>query len=424
MSMTIHQRMVEVLGELPAIGKDARNEQQNFMYRSHDDVLNALNPLLAKWGIVVVPEVLERIPERRQTRSGSVMYEVNLLVRYRFYGSDGDFIEASAWGEGTDSGDKATNKAMTMAFKNVLAQSFAVSTAESRDSDGETPEETIFASAEEQAARAALSSVLSEMQALDPDPAHGGDFYDGVAHRAAHRDFKKPLEQLGVADLTRMTHQFELALAALRQRLGEPEPSPQAETSTLPIDESVVRQENPPISAPKNWAELEALIKGYGEPTWEDFKVFMAQARDVLFPGAQRLSAEKKNLLLQKSSTVVLALLEQHGPGEFPPPVRVEHQAHWSLVLDGAVLPGPEWAMSPDEADSRPVREAPEPPKGSGEEKGDGAPAETETRVRESQPSPEQPFTDTPLTDNEQEVLAAVREEFGDPPLVEGTNAS
>lgn len=139
---TIHQRMWAVLGELPPIGKDSRNEQQNFMFRGHDDVMNALNPLLAKHGVMVVPDVLERVTSERTTGNGKTMYEVSLHVRYRFFGADGDSIEGSAWGEGTDMGDKATSKAMTMAFKSMLAQSFAVSSKEFADPDGETAEET------------------------------------------------------------------------------------------------------------------------------------------------------------------------------------------------------------------------------------------------------------------------------------------
>lgn len=139
---TVHERMIAVLAELPAIGKDQRNEQQQFMFRGHDDILNALNPLLAKHGVYVVPAVLDRATAQRATQRGGVMYEVNLHVMYRFYGAGGDYIEASTWGEGTDSGDKATNKAMTMAFKNVLSQAFAISSAENVDSDAETPEET------------------------------------------------------------------------------------------------------------------------------------------------------------------------------------------------------------------------------------------------------------------------------------------
>ncbi len=142
---TIYQRMAAIVAELPAIGKGQRNTQQNFAYRGHDDVMNELNPLLSKYQVFFVPQVLERITAQRTTSKGNVLYEVNLLVQYTFYGPQGDSVVASAWGEGTDSGDKSTNKAMTMALKNVVAQSFAVSTEENAryDTDAHTDEETV-----------------------------------------------------------------------------------------------------------------------------------------------------------------------------------------------------------------------------------------------------------------------------------------
>ncbi len=138
---TVHQRLAAILAELPSIGKDARNTQQNFDYRSHDSVLNALNPLLSKYGVFVTPRVIERVPEHRTTKQGSTMYEVNLHVEFTFWATDGTSLVATAWGEGTDLGDKSTNKAMTGAFKNVLAQVFAIATGEP-DTDGGTPEPT------------------------------------------------------------------------------------------------------------------------------------------------------------------------------------------------------------------------------------------------------------------------------------------
>lgn len=142
--LTIHERLASIVAEMPAIGKTQRNEQQKFMYRGHDDVMNALNPLLSKYGVFFTPRVLERLSDQRATKSGGVMYEVDLHVEYTFYGPKGDSLTASAWGEGTDSGDKSTNKAMTMALKNVLAQVFAVSTEEQSllDTDQHTDEET------------------------------------------------------------------------------------------------------------------------------------------------------------------------------------------------------------------------------------------------------------------------------------------
>lgn len=140
MSDPIYVLMGKVLEELPAIGKNRRNEQQNFMFRGIDDALNALNPVLANHGVFFVPEVVERIDDNRVTAKGGTMYVVHLHVRYRFFGPAGDFVEATAWGEGTDSGDKATSKAMTAAMKSVLFQSFAISVEEQYDPDASTPE--------------------------------------------------------------------------------------------------------------------------------------------------------------------------------------------------------------------------------------------------------------------------------------------
>lgn len=364
--LTIYQRMSWILAELPAIGKAQRNEQQNFMYRGHDDVLNALNPLLAKYGVVIIPRVLERTSDRRQTKSGTVMYEVNLHVSYIFFGAKGDYVEASAWGEGTDSGDKSTNKAMTMAFKNVLAQSFAISTAENQDSDAGTPEETVFENAEQLAAKSALTQVLDQLAETDLDGAHSRDYWQQVAVRAANRDYRKPIEALGTVELTKLTHQFDLALAALREKMGAevaaaPPPdheelssSPEdvqslPEEHSLPIEETVEIRDPAPLAAPTSWAEVEQYMRAYGDATWEHFQAFAAQARSHLFPDLQRLSADKKNLLLQKAATVVINLRESHDPNEMPPPNRIEFQAHWAKVLEGKVLTGPPSRMSPDD---------------------------------------------------------------------------
>jgi hypothetical protein len=176
---SVHERMIAIIGELPAIGKNQKNQQQGFMFRGHDDILNALNPLLVKHGVVVVPDVLEREIAQRTTAKGGVMYEVNLHVRYRFYGPAGDSIEASTWGEGTDSGDKATNKAMTMAFKNVLSQAFAISSAELSDSDAETPEATTGRTADKMTTpqRNKIFALIKDLETLKvPVPAPHADW--------------------------------------------------------------------------------------------------------------------------------------------------------------------------------------------------------------------------------------------------------
>lgn len=142
---SIYVLMGKVLADLPAIGKNQRNSEQGFMFRGYDDVLNGLNPILSRYGVFFVPDVIERIAEKRATRSGGTMYEVNLHVRFTFYGPRGDSVTATGWGEGTDMGDKATNKAMTNALKYVLFQTFAISTQEAAETDADrhSPEGTV-----------------------------------------------------------------------------------------------------------------------------------------------------------------------------------------------------------------------------------------------------------------------------------------
>lgn len=162
---TIHQRMVRIVADLPAIGRDQKNQQQGFMFRGYDDVLNALNPLLGEHGVYFVPDVLERVTGDRTTKSGSTMYEVNLHVEFTFYGLAGDSVKASGWGEGTDSGDKATNKAMTGALKYVLFQTFAIATAEATDSDQTTQEATTRADRRVEQAKTPLPTSWPKIEA-------------------------------------------------------------------------------------------------------------------------------------------------------------------------------------------------------------------------------------------------------------------
>lgn len=168
---TIHERMVAILSDLPPIGKDQKNVQQNFMFRGHDDVLNALNPLFAKHGVFVTPTVLGREISQRTTAGGKAMFEVSLLVEYSFHGLAGDCVRASSWGEGTDMGDKATSKAMTMAFKSVLNQAFAISNKEIADPDALTAEETVkVAPAAAQPKNTGAASAPPQAAQQEPQP--------------------------------------------------------------------------------------------------------------------------------------------------------------------------------------------------------------------------------------------------------------
>ena len=102
--------------------------------------MNAINPALVKNHVFIVPEVLEQQRQERTTNKGAVLIYSICRIKYTFYAEDGSSIEAITVGEGMDSGDKATNKAMAIAFKYACFQVFCIPTEEMKDPDGETPE--------------------------------------------------------------------------------------------------------------------------------------------------------------------------------------------------------------------------------------------------------------------------------------------
>lgn len=135
----IYQSIADIMQEVPSIGKDKTNKQQGFKYRGIDDVMNAFQPILAKHKVFVVPEVLNQVREERTTKNGGNLIYSICTIKFKFYAEDGTFIEAITIGEGMDSADKATNKAMAVAMKYAMFQIFCIPTEEMVDPDAETP---------------------------------------------------------------------------------------------------------------------------------------------------------------------------------------------------------------------------------------------------------------------------------------------
>ena len=135
MSSLIHEKMIAVMRDIPGIGKHQKNIQQNFQFRGIDTVYNELHCILAKHGIYTVPEVLSENSEERQTKNGGNLIYRILKIKYTFYAEDGSNVSSVVIGEGMDSGDKASNKAMAVAHKYTFLQVFSIPTDEKIDPD-------------------------------------------------------------------------------------------------------------------------------------------------------------------------------------------------------------------------------------------------------------------------------------------------
>ena len=136
----IYKQICSVMQEINAIGKDRRNQTQNFQYRGIDDVMNELHSVLAKCGVFVVPQVLDEARTTGKTKSGGDMFYTRLKIKFTFYAEDGSFIESVVIGEAMDTGDKASNKALSVGLKYALLQVFCIPTEDEKDPDAQSPE--------------------------------------------------------------------------------------------------------------------------------------------------------------------------------------------------------------------------------------------------------------------------------------------
>ncbi len=121
------------------ISKDRKNVQQGFQFRGIDQVYNALAPALAKNGLVILPRITERTVTERATQKGGVLFYVVVKAEFDFVATeDGSVHTVTTYGEAMDSGDKATNKAMSIAYKYAAFQAFCIPTEETAvDPDAE-----------------------------------------------------------------------------------------------------------------------------------------------------------------------------------------------------------------------------------------------------------------------------------------------
>lgn len=136
----IYAAMINILRDIKAIGKDKQTSgYATFKYRGIDDVYNALNPVMAQHGVFCVPELLDSSREERtNAKKDKVIAYVTVKVKYTFYAEDGSSVSCIVAGEGMDSGDKATPKALSIAMKYALFQTFCIPTEELADPDAET----------------------------------------------------------------------------------------------------------------------------------------------------------------------------------------------------------------------------------------------------------------------------------------------
>lgn len=136
---TVHARICDAMKAVESISKDKRNAGQGYNFRGIDDVYNELHPILAAHGLFTTSEVLEDKHEERASQKGGLLIYRVFKLKYTVWGRNGDCVSSTIIGEGMDSGDKASNKALAVGHKYALMQLFSIPTEDAKDPENDDP---------------------------------------------------------------------------------------------------------------------------------------------------------------------------------------------------------------------------------------------------------------------------------------------
>lgn len=111
------------------IDKERYNKDQKFYFRGIEDILRVVSPLLVKHRLVILPRVVDKQFVEREGKEGKKAPVTFLTMAFDIVSlADGSQVTVEAVGEGKDFGDKATNKAMSIAYKYAIILAFAIPT--------------------------------------------------------------------------------------------------------------------------------------------------------------------------------------------------------------------------------------------------------------------------------------------------------
>lgn len=156
------QKVIAAFAE-NGIGKNRKNESQGFKFRGIDDVMNRMAQHLVDADLVIVPHIRNREVHERVNTRGNPLFYVTVQVDFTVYSTvDGSSVVCSVPGEAMDSGDKATNKALSIAYKYMAFQLFAIPI-------DEDPDATTHVVGRKQEASAFIDSPTPQQEFISKD---------------------------------------------------------------------------------------------------------------------------------------------------------------------------------------------------------------------------------------------------------------
>lgn len=143
-AMNIFQKIAAVSAEVGKVAMTLEvptNGNNSYKAISINDVVDSLIPLLKKYNLVILPgekEIIEQAQIKTTTKFGERMqFYIRLKATYILYNADNpsELVKSDGYGDGIDSGDKATGKANTYARKYALIDMFNLSKGDDPDKE-------------------------------------------------------------------------------------------------------------------------------------------------------------------------------------------------------------------------------------------------------------------------------------------------
>lgn len=138
----IVQAIVAVMNDVTSVpkGDQFNGGATRYAYRGVDRVVTALSASMRKHGLVMLPDAAAPVSTAVTTSQGKPANRVELTVTYRLYcAASGESLAVTVAAEAMDSSDKAVSKAMSVAWRTALLQTFFLPTDEP-DPDSENVE--------------------------------------------------------------------------------------------------------------------------------------------------------------------------------------------------------------------------------------------------------------------------------------------
>jgi hypothetical protein len=143
------KKLVAAMKAIDAVGKQGKNERQDYKYVKAADVAREVRPVLIENGIGFSYSVIstERW-ERTNPTTGGILYFVEINVLLTFTDEQtGESLTVQGLGWGMDPGDKAPYKAMTGALKYGLRMNFIIP--DELDPENDSPKNGVAKTVEE-----------------------------------------------------------------------------------------------------------------------------------------------------------------------------------------------------------------------------------------------------------------------------------